>query len=62
LWKTCVPATIKSREVEAEDLSAVYQKIVGGVNITLLDIRKYLHACTGMFSQVVDEDLEVSPR
>ena len=47
--------------MEIEDLAAVHQWITGGVNITTADIRKFLYSFTGMYTQVVDIDLNVSP-
>ena len=52
---------VKPREIEVEDLAAVHQRIIGGVNITTADVRKFLYSCTGMYSQFVDIDLIVSP-
>ena len=61
LWKTYDHNQIKIREIEDEDLAAVYQRIISGVNITTNDVRKYLYSCTGLFTQVVEIDLIVSP-
>ena len=57
LLKTYDKNQVKLKEVEAEDLAAVHQRIIGGVNITTNDIRKFLYSCTGLFSQTVDIDL-----
>ncbi len=40
LWKTYDHNQIKIREIEDEDLAAVYQRIISGVNITTNDVRK----------------------
>ena len=61
LWKNYSPDEIKINNIELEDLSVLHQKISAGVNLNTQDIRKYLYACTGMFKQVVDIDLHVSP-
>ena len=58
LWRNYDLNNIKPKEVDNEDLAPVYQKIIGGVNITLSDIRKYLYSCTRLFVQEVDEDLK----
>ena len=61
LWKTYDKNQIKVRDVEVEDLAEVHQRIVGGVNVTTTDVRKFLYSCTGLFTQTVDIDLIVSP-
>ena len=61
LWRIYSKDDVKQREIEVEDLAAVHQRIIGGVNITTADVRKFLFSCTGMYSQVVDIDLIVSP-
>jgi len=61
LWKNYSPDEIKINNIVLEDLSALHQKISAGVNLNTQDIRKYHYACTGMFKQVVDIDLHVSP-
>ena len=58
LWRNYDLNNIKPKEVDNEDLAPVYQKIIGGVNITLSDVRKYLYSCTRLFVQEVDEDLK----
>ena len=61
MWKVYDPDVIQIKGIEEEDLSAIHQKIVSGVNITTKDVRKFLYMCTGMFTQDVEIDLIVSP-
>ena len=60
LWRTYDKDQIKPKDVDVEDLAAVHQRIIGGVNITTADVRKFLYSCSGMYSQVVEVDLMVS--
>ncbi len=62
LWRVYDPYVIKVKGIEEDDLSAIHQRIVSGVNITTKDVRKFLYTCTGMFTQEVEIDLIVSPR
>ena len=61
LWRNYNSEEIKINKIELEDLSTLHQKISAGVNLNTMDIKKYLYACTGMFKQIVEIDLYVSP-
>ena len=62
LWRTYNPDEVKIKNVEEDNLSSLHQKISAGVNITTKDVKDYLYSCTGMFKQMFEIDLLVSPR
>ena len=61
LWQNYNPDETKITDIELDDIAVLHQKIQSGVNISTVDVRKYLYACTGMFKMKVEIDLYVSP-